>query len=168
MSRFLSPGEYLPHQAPMILLEEVIAVSSETATCRSTVSLQGVLSPFLTEDHRLPGWYALELMAQTVGVWNGWHRQQHSVCTPALGMILGARNLTTTQPFFGVGDSLDIQISLLMQDGRMASFDAAIYQQKNRVAQGRVNTYQPNDDELAYFFKEEKEHDKTSPNHRSK
>ena len=155
MTAFSSPGAYLPHRAPMILLEEVVSVSAEQATCRSRVSLQGVLAPFITPENTLPGWYALELMAQTVGVWNGWHTQQREASAPALGMILGARNLTTTHPFFNLGDCLDIQISLLMQDGRMASFDADIVIEGVCVAQGRINTYQPNDNELAYFFKEE-------------
>ena len=31
MSRYLSPGDYLPHDAPMLLLEEVVSVTEETA-----------------------------------------------------------------------------------------------------------------------------------------
>ncbi len=32
-------------------------------------------------------------MAQTVGVWSGWHRQQQGQEHIALGMVLGAREL---------------------------------------------------------------------------
>ncbi len=32
MSHFLPPGDYLPHDAPMLLLEEVVSVADETAT----------------------------------------------------------------------------------------------------------------------------------------
>ena len=35
MSHYLAPGAYLPHDAPMLLLEEVLEVSEETATCRA-------------------------------------------------------------------------------------------------------------------------------------
>lgn len=49
MSRYLSPGEYLPHDAPMLLLEDVECVTDESATCRVTVAPGGVLaSRFLT------------------------------------------------------------------------------------------------------------------------
>lgn len=93
MSHYLSPGDYLPHDAPMLLLEEVVSVADETATCHVTVSANSVLAPFLDPDGNLPGWFALELMAQTIGVWSGWHRQQHGQASIALGMVLGAREL---------------------------------------------------------------------------
>lgn len=73
---YLLPVDYLPHDAPMLLLETVEQVTDESAVCRVTVNHTGVLAPFLNADGALPGWYALELMAQTVGVWSGWHRHQ--------------------------------------------------------------------------------------------
>lgn len=155
MSQYASPSEYLPHESPMILLDEVILVAPQEAICRSHVKPSCVLAPFLQADGTLPGWYALEMMAQTVGVWNGWHNQQKASIKPALGMILGARDLSTNLPFFESNQSLEIKISLLMQDGRMASFDAAIYHENHCLSQGRINTYQPNSDELAFFFKDD-------------
>ncbi|MDR8269420.1 3-hydroxy-fatty acyl-ACP dehydratase, partial [Acinetobacter baumannii] len=74
-------------------LEEVEAVTADTATCRVAVSPGSVLAPFLDTNGDLPGWFALELMAQTVGVWSGWHRQQQGQTSLALGMVLGAREL---------------------------------------------------------------------------
>ena len=54
MSHYLSPGAYLPHDAPMLLLEEVVSVSDDSAVCRVTVSPSGVLAPFLDPDGTLP------------------------------------------------------------------------------------------------------------------
>lgn len=153
MTPYDLPGHYLPHEAPMILLEEVISVSEGSAHCRSWISPHSVLGPFLTSQGELPGWYALELMAQTVGVWNGWHNQKNSVVTPALGMILGARELRTTTPYFTANQQLDIEVTLLMQDGRVACFEAAITASKTLLAQGKINTYQPDSTELAQLFK---------------
>ncbi|MRF68946.1 3-hydroxy-fatty acyl-ACP dehydratase, partial [Escherichia coli] len=70
------------------LLEEVLEVSEETATCRVTIASGGVLTPFLDANGDLPGWFALELMAQTVGVWSEWHRMQKGLPHCALGMVL--------------------------------------------------------------------------------
>lgn len=53
MSRYLAPGDYLPHDAPMLLLEEVVSVTDDTATCRVTVSPDGVLAPFLDGEGNL-------------------------------------------------------------------------------------------------------------------
>ena len=68
---YLSPADYLPHDAPMMLLERVERVTDSSAVCSVTVDGHGVLAPFLNVDGDLPGWFALELMAQTVGGFSG-------------------------------------------------------------------------------------------------
>lgn len=89
-----------PHDAPMMLLGSVERVTDDSAVCRVAVNGQSVLAPFLNAEGDLPGWYALELMAQTVGVWSGWHRQQKGQDHIALGMVLGARELVCAQRTF--------------------------------------------------------------------
>jgi len=152
MSRYHPPGDYLPHDAPMILLEEVLEVGDESAHCRVTVSQQGVLSPFIDAAGNLPGWYALELMAQSIGVWSGWHRQQRGEESIALGMVLGARELVCPQGSFPAGAVLNIHITLLMQDARFGSFECLIQHNQTTLATGRVNTFQPAKEELTQLF----------------
>lgn len=149
---FLSPGEYLPHDAPMMLLGSVENVTEESAVCRVTVNAQSVLAPFLNADGDLPGWYALELMAQTVGVWSGWHRQQDGKAHIALGMVLGARELVCAEGRFIAGTALTITVRLLMQDARFGSFECAITAGDATLATGRVNTFQPSAEELTSLF----------------
>lgn len=72
---YLPPGDYLPHDTPMLLLESVESVTDDRAVCSVTVNERGVLAPFWTRTATC-GWFALELMAQTVGVWSEWHRMQ--------------------------------------------------------------------------------------------
>lgn len=152
MSQYLPAGDYLPHDAPMLLLEEVISVTDSTARCRVAVSRDGVLAPFLDAQGNLPGWYAMELMAQTVGVWSGWHRRQNGQENIALGMILGARELVCAAGHLPAGSVLDIAVALLMQDDRFASFDCTIHTGDTTVATGRVNTFQPTTEELTSLF----------------
>lgn len=59
---YLSPVDYLPHDAPMMLLGSVERVTDDSAVCRVAVNGQSVLAPFLNAEGDLPGWYALELM----------------------------------------------------------------------------------------------------------
>ncbi|MDU4276926.1 MAG: 3-hydroxy-fatty acyl-ACP dehydratase, partial [Enterobacter asburiae] len=113
---------------------------------------QSVLAPFLNADGDLPGWYALELMAQTVGVWSGWHRQQQGQEHIALGMVLGARELVCASGHFAAGLTLDITVKLLMQDERFGSFECAISANEETLATGRVNTFQPSAEELTSLF----------------
>ncbi|KIS45274.1 3-hydroxy-fatty acyl-ACP dehydratase [Kosakonia radicincitans] len=152
MSHYLTPGAYLPHDAPMILLAEVIAVEADSAHCRVAVDKNGVLAPFIDAAGNLPGWYALELMAQTIGVWSGWHRQQRGADNIALGMVLGARELTCAAGSFPANTVLDIHVKLLMQDERFGSFDCTIQAQTATLASGRVNTFQPTKEELTSLF----------------
>lgn len=154
MSHYLSPGEYLPHDAPMLLLDEVVNVTNDSALCRVTVSANGALAPFLDAEGHLPGWFALELMAQTVGVWLGWHRHQQGQGSISLGMVLGARELLCAAGILPARLTLDITVTLLMQDERFGSFECAIAAGEETLATGRVNTFQPTSEELNTLFQQ--------------
>ena len=154
MSHYLTPGAYLPHDAPMLLLETVENVTDEQAVCRVAVSRSGVLAPFLDASGSLPGWYALELMAQTVGVWSGWHRHQRGEAQISLGMVLGARELKCAAGEFPADNLLEITVSLLMQDERFGSFECEIVANGEKLASGRVNTFQPTSEELTTLFQQ--------------
>ncbi len=150
---YLAPGHYLPHAAPMILLEQVCEIGADHARCRVTVGVAGVMRPFLTAEGHLPGWYAMEMMAQTVGVWSGWHGR-HRGEPPRAGLLLGARALHCEQPYFDAGSVLDISISLLLQDERIGSFDCVIRHAEDILATGRLTTYQPDDNEIIQLLKD--------------
>lgn len=154
MSHYLSPADYLPHDAPMLLLEEVDDVTADAATCRVTLSANSVLAPFLNEQGHLPGWFALELIAQTVGVWSGWHRRQQGQASIALGMVLGARELVCAAGSLPGGKTLSITVRLLMQDERFGSFEGTVMAGDEILASGRVNTFQPTAEELNTLFQQ--------------
>lgn len=154
MSHYLTPGDYLPHDAPMMLLETVVSVTDEKAICQVTVNRSGVLAPFIDDNGNLPGWYALELMAQTVGVWSGWHRQQRGEAQISLGMVLGARELKCVAGELPANALLEISVSLLMQDERFGSFECVITAKGDTLASGRVNTFQPTQQELTTLFQQ--------------
>jgi len=149
---YLLPVEYLPHDAPMLLLASVEEVTDESAVCRVAVDNRGVLAPFLNAEGALPGWYALELMAQTVGVWSGWHRREQGQSAISLGMVLGARELVCAAGEFAAGSELTISVKLLMQDERFGSFECSIACGEQTLATGRVNTFQPTPEELTALF----------------
>jgi len=154
MNHYLLPGDYLPHDAPMLLLEHVIEVTDDSATCSVLVSSNSVLAPFLDAEGNLPGWFALELMAQTVGVWSGWHRRQQGQETISLGMLLGARELICAEGILPGEKMLSIKVTLLMNDDRFGSFECTIDVDHNTRATGRVNTFQPTSEELNTLFQQ--------------
>ncbi|QCT20919.1 3-hydroxy-fatty acyl-ACP dehydratase [Jejubacter calystegiae] len=150
MNHFKTPESYLPHEAPMCLLEQVVAVSEQGAHCRVTVTPDGVLAPFLTPDGALPGWFAIELMAQTVGVWNGWYDPDNQ----RIGMLLGGRELCCEPGRFSAGMVLDCHVQMLMRDDKVGSFEGRICCQGIQLASGRINTWQPDDEQLQQLIGE--------------
>ncbi|KMJ44483.1 3-hydroxy-fatty acyl-ACP dehydratase [Xenorhabdus khoisanae] len=152
MPDYLPVDCYLPHEAPMVLLEKVINVSSDHVHCQVTVSKEGVLSPFLNGEGHLPGWFAIEIMAQTIGVWSGWHRKERKEEDSALGMLLGGRAVRCQAPVFTQGSVLDIQMNLLLQDEKVGSFEGSICCNGTVLTTGRLNTYQPDKTELKQLF----------------
>ena len=93
-------------------------------------------------------------MAQTVGVWSGWHRQDEGEQQLTLGMVLGARELVCAAGYFPALATLDIHAHLLMRDSRFGSFECTIMIDNTPVATGRVNTFQPSSDELTSLFQQ--------------
>ncbi|VEA63020.1 (3R)-hydroxymyristoyl-ACP dehydratase [Serratia plymuthica] len=150
MSRYHTAEYYLPHASPMVLLERVLEVGEDHAQCAVTVSPDGVLAPFLDAQGALPGWYGIELMAQTIGVWSGWHGRQHAQ-PPRLGMLLGGRAIHCELPVFPAGSELRVSVQQLLKDEKLASFECEISIDNVRVAQGRLNTYQPDQQEIIHL-----------------
>ncbi|WP_066458150.1 ApeP family dehydratase [Castellaniella caeni] len=152
MSDFLPVHHYLPHRAPMLLLDELRAVDAETCHCRVTVSRTGVLAPFLNAAGAVPAWFGLEIMAQAVAVWSGWHQRQAGAQDIALGMLLGARRFSAKVPAFAAGVVLDVHVTLLARDERIGGFEADIRQGDVLLAQARLSTCQVAAHELAALF----------------
>ncbi|MCC8378455.1 hotdog family protein [Xenorhabdus sp. PB30.3] len=150
---YLPVHHYIPHEAPMVLLEKVISVSSESVHCQVTVNHEGVLAPFLNAEQNLPNWFAIEMMAQTVGVWSGWHRKERQEEDSSLGMLLGGRAVRNQVPAFTYGSILDIRMNLLLQDEKFGSFEGEVSCNGTVLVTGRLNTYQPEKEELKQLFK---------------
>lgn len=156
MAEFITAAEYLPHDEPMVLVEEVISVTDESACCRVVVSQQGILAPFLNVDGELPAWFGIEIIAQTIGVWSGWHSRQTHHGKPSPGMLLGGRGYRCNQAVFPAGAELIVTVTLLMRDEKIGSFDGLITINGERYASGRLNTYQPDPQELQQLLQQGK------------
>lgn len=161
MCDYLPVASYLPHEAPMVLLDKVLHVDEEQAHCQVTISKDGVLAPFLNAQGALPAWFGIEIIAQTIGVWSGWHRRQQTERKdkPQLGMLLGGRGYRCQQAQFPAQARLDVFISLLIRDEKIGSFDGKILINGEKVASGRLNTYQPDSIELQQLTQQGKQNE---------
>lgn len=157
MSHYHPAEYYLPHAAPMVLVEQVLWVSEEEACCQVRVSTDSVLAPFLNPQGDLPAWFGLEIIAQTIGVWSGWHGRELTESPPRAGMLLGGRGYRCQHSSFPAGSLLEVCIALLMRDEKIGSFDGVIRVDGAILATGRLNTYQPDEHELLQLRQQDRE-----------
>ncbi|MGB9098686.1 3-hydroxy-fatty acyl-ACP dehydratase [Erwinia sp.] len=155
MVEYKSAAEYLPHDAPMVLVEKVLSVGEEQASCQVRVG-EGVLAPFLTAEGDLPAWFGIEIIAQAIGVWSGWHGRQLHDSKPSPGMLLGGRGYRCQSAVFPAGSTLEVTVTLLMRDEKIGSFEGVISINGERYASGRLNTYQPDQEELHQLLQQGK------------
>lgn len=155
MSQFEDAKHYLPHEQPMVLVETVHDVGPEHAICGVTVSENGILAPFINEQGELPAWFAIEMMAQTIGVWSGWHGIQQNK-TPRLGLLLGTRAFKSELSAFPADSQLTIHVQLLLRDDKLGNFDCRIEWNDQIVTQAKLNVYEPDDQEIEHLINQGK------------
>jgi predicted hotdog family 3-hydroxylacyl-ACP dehydratase len=108
----------IPHRDPMRLVDRVIAIEDEGVAVQATVPASG---PFVAPGADPPGYVVIEMMAQTIGAWNGWQRLRHDH-EPQIGYLLGTRRFRCVRMTLAPGMALRIDARLVFSDGEMACF----------------------------------------------
>jgi predicted hotdog family 3-hydroxylacyl-ACP dehydratase len=115
-------GELLPHRPPMVLLDGVVAHRPERTTCRTTVR---EAPGFHCPDGRVPGWIALEYMAQCIAVHAGL-RARAAGGTPRLGFLVGSRRVDFHAAAFARGQGLLVTAEHVWGDAELGSFSCRV------------------------------------------
>lgn len=120
---------YIPHRAPMLLLDELVEVKDNG--CVATLTIREDL-PFM-QDEGLPSWVGIEIMAQTISMYGG-IQERTKGNTPKLGFLLGSKKFDMGQDFFAVGEQLRIEITLqFLNRHQIGMFDCAIVTDQGRT-----------------------------------
>lgn len=98
---------YLPHRAPMLLLDELVEVKSNGCVAKVVIHQE---MPFL-EQQGLPSWVGIEIMAQTIALFGG-VKERLKGSGPKLGFLLGSKSFDMGQDYFQVGEELLVEIDL--------------------------------------------------------
>lgn len=141
---------YLPHKAPMILLDRVISSHASQTICEVEVNTDGVLAPFLTDKKALPSWYFIELMAQTVGVWNGLRLKQHQTI-PKIALLLGVRRFESAITEASLNDMITIEANMVLFDETLSSFQCSLYINGQAISSGNIVAYEATTEQLEIF-----------------
>lgn len=157
MTEYQAPEAYLPHRAPMCLVSRVVCVGDEDVVCETDATSDGVLKAHW-RDGELPEAFALEIMAQTVGVWARWHGELSPVpdgdAEADIGLLLSVRSVRIDGVVREGGPTLRCIMHKLMLDGRLAAFEGELRAGEETVASGRLTVFQPLESEVAALFGE--------------
>lgn len=139
-SPFPHPGALLPHGPSMTLLDEVLHLDAEGATCLVRIHPQ---ARFFEHGRGVPNWAGIEYMAQAIGVHAGHLRTQMGLHIE-IGLLLGTRAYECDHAWFRDGERVHVEVRQLVRDGEgVGAYDCRLGDGKDVWSQAQIKAYQP-------------------------
>ena len=144
----------LPHKPPMIFLSGVSSIDFDKGELVAWFEVKESDVGYCPKMKGVPGYAALEYMAQAVGCFVGAHDlKEDPNGVPGAGFVLGTRSLDVHTEVFGLSQRYFVRVSALFCDESIASFDCVVYNDKQEtLATALLNAYRP--ESMADFMKE--------------
>ena len=136
MIAFPAIAEVLPHSAPMILLDEIVAYGGASIRCRAAIRSD---STFVSAG-RVRAIVSLEYMAQAVAAFAGM-RGRTTGALPRIGYVISARQMTLGVEQFEIGDELLVDAEEAWGDERMSSFRCKVNRDGRCIAKASLSFY---------------------------
>ncbi|MFA5938398.1 MAG: hypothetical protein WC809_03490 [Sinimarinibacterium sp.] len=134
------PGALLPHGPGMTLLDEVLQLDDEGATCLVRIHPQ---ARFFEPGRGVPNWVGIEYMAQAIGVHAGHLRTQLGLSVE-IGLLLGTRAYDCNHAWFRDGERVQVRVELLVRDGEgVGAYDCKLGDGREVWSQAQIKAYQP-------------------------
>lgn len=144
MTAFPPITELVQHADGMLLIDRVIGVDGETVRSETTIRRDSI---FFQAGRGVPAYVGFEFMAQTISAYDGLKRRAKGE-KPAIGFLLGCRRYSSARPFFAEGQTVRIEVTSLLGEEGMASFDCRITDEDGgELAAAAINVYRPADPE---------------------
>ena len=132
---------YIPHRAPMRLIDRLVEADDQHALVEADVPAQGRF----VRDGAMPTWVGIELMAQAIAAWAGARARRRGEPVP-LGMLLGTRKLEIRRATLPAGALLRIHARCeLMAANGLGMFECRVTLGDEEVASALVSVYEPAD-----------------------
>lgn len=135
--------DLLPHDPPMILVDELISFEPTGVLVRARIR-EG--QPWAREGRVSPT-FCIEYMAQAVGCYAGMTARARGQDV-RIGFLLGTRELTLEADSLYVGDLLTISAKHVFGDEKLGSFECEIHRGDERVATATLNVFRGDLDEV--------------------
>jgi len=134
------PIDLVLHRPPLLLLDGIQEATEEKCVARVRVD-PGAW--YAEPDGAMPGWFGIELMAQTIAAFSGSRKRLLGIPS-RIGLNLGTRNYESWMPRFPAGEILEVEIRLhYMDESGLSAFDCEIRHLGQLVARAMVKTFEP-------------------------
>lgn len=151
----LDISEFVPHRAPMILIDNLLEHQPDTLLTAIHISQSSAY--FDSVLNGVPNYVGIEYMAQSIAALAGVEAKLVGDKV-RVGFLLGSRKLQMHIDHFELGQTYHTKVSRLYQEpSGLAVFDCHIYHQDQVVASANVNVFQPQDTQ-AYINNNQLEH----------
>lgn len=132
-------ARFVRHRDSMLLLDRLLEMSPEHAVCSWRVPDS---HPIFGASEEIPGYVAIECMAQCVAVHAGAMAALKNQ-GPPLGLLLGTRQFSATQTHLDRGSDFLVKCRELLRDTQgMASFECEIRKHDFVVAKSRLAVFE--------------------------
>ncbi len=132
---------YIPHRAPMRLIDRLIEADDQHVLVEADVPSEGRF----VRDGEMPAWVGIEHMAQAIAAWAG-ARAQRRGQPVRLGLLLGSRRFEMHRATLPSGATLRIHARCeLLADNGLGMFECRITLGDEDVASAFVSVFEPED-----------------------
>jgi predicted hotdog family 3-hydroxylacyl-ACP dehydratase len=134
------PADLVVHRPPMLLLDSIQEASEEKCIARMRVD-PGAW--YAEGDGAMPGWFGIELMAQTVAAFSGAGKRLISEA-PRIGFLLGTQSYKSRMASFPAGAIMEVEARLhYLDESGLSAFTCEIRHLGQQVACATLKTFEP-------------------------
>lgn len=134
------PEDLVIHRSPLLLIDNILEVTGERCLASFTVD---PTAWYAEPDGTMPGWFGIELMAQTISAFSGYSKRVVGE-SPRIGLMLGTRNYECWVPRFPAGGTLEVETTLqYLDESGLSAFACQIRHLGQLSARAILKTYEP-------------------------
>lgn len=130
----------LPHDAPMILIDDLVDINLKNKSIIAKVTIKNDMIFFNKKLQGVSSLCGIEFMAQTIGCYAYYKNKKQE---PQIGFLLGTRLYNNGIDIFKLGETYIIKAYEFFGDDGIISFECSIYNSQNEeCASATLNVYQ--------------------------
>ena len=145
----------LPHQGRMLLLSRIIEYSMEERFLRAEYDITEDCLFYDPVIKGVPAWVSFEFLAQAIASVSGlWSISKGE--KPKMGFILSVSSMKIDIPFFSLGTTVELTVSVTDNMDQVFNFDAEASIEGKKYVQAKLTVMEAEEEQIKLLLKENK------------